>query len=199
MILLRLLEHDLHRSRNLDASPLWIETPSKPSHLPAVISGSGMDIPERRFLVSRKLTKDGLLRSGTFKYDSDRVDEVIGYMMQSAYDLSVTENWPNVFRGKDQLKHAFGYIQKSIGLASQPHLCLLPEESKALAVFTKAAGKDFVDRVYRKVCSTTPSKVAFPVFCSRPDFVGMYTQLVGGRSSILLHNVRNGLAFCPSD
>jgi hypothetical protein len=199
MILLRLLDHDLHRTRqNLQAVPLWIETPAKPGFLPAIISGSKMDIPEKRFLVSRKLTQDSKLRSGVFKYDSDRIDEVIGDMLHAAYDLSVKENWPNVFRGKGQLKNAFEYVQKKCGMKAQPHLCLIPE-GPGVASFNKAAGKDVVDGVYRKVCRTTPCKVAFPVFCSRPDFVGMYTQFVGGRSSILLHNVQNGLAFCPPD
>ena len=211
MILLRLLDHDLHRSRaNIQAVPLWIETPAKPAFVPAVISGSGMDVPEKRFLVSRKLTKDGKLRSGVFKYDSDRVDDLIGDMMLAAYELSVQENWPNIFRskggwkpskanrGKGQLATAFDYIQKAAGVTSQPHLVLVPE-GEALVAFNKAAGKDLVDGVYMKSCRVTPSKVKFPVFCSRPDYVGMYTQFVGGRSSILMHNIRNGLAFCPSD
>jgi hypothetical protein len=83
-------------------------------------------------------------------------------------------------------------------MKSQPHMVLAPE-GKAVTAFNKAAGKDLVDGVFCKVCRVTPSKVEFPVFCSRPDFVGMYTQFVGGRSSILVHNVRNGLAFCPPD
>lgn len=155
-----------------------------------------MDIPEKRFLVSRKLTQDGKLRSGVFKYDSDRIDDIIGDLMQAAYDLSIKENWPNVFRGKNQLSKAFAYIQGSAGVSSQPHICLVPEDSSTSA-FDKAAGKDVVDGVYKKVCRVTPSKVAFPIFGSRPDYVGMYTQFVGGRSSILLHNIKNSLAFCP--
>jgi hypothetical protein len=199
MILLRLLDHDLHRSRaNIQAVPLWIETPAKPAFIPAVISGSGMDVPEKRFLVSRKLTQDGKLRSGVFKYDSDRVDELIGDMMKAAYELSIKENWPNIFRGKKQLESAFGYVQKSAGVTSQPHMVLVPE-GKAVAAFNKAAGKHLVEGVYRNVCRVTPSKVEFPIFCSRPDYVGMYTQFVGGRSSIMMHNIRNGLAFCPPD
>ena len=210
MILLRFLDHDLHRTRqNVQAVPLWIETPAKPSFLPAIISGSGMDKPEKRFLVSRKLTQDGKLRSGVFKYDSDRIDEINGYMLSAAYDLSIKEDWPNIFRGKNQLKGAFDYIQRGFGAISQPHLCLIPEgqgqESDPVKSVKKkvgmlsAMGKDLEDGVYRKCCRVTPCKVAFPVFCSRPDFVGMYTQFVGGRSSIILHNVKNSLAFCPPD
>jgi hypothetical protein len=197
MILLRLLDHDLHRSRqSIQAVPLWIETPAKPSFVPALISGSGMDKPEKRFLVTRKLTKDGKLRSGVFKYNSDLIDEVVRDMIDAAYNLSIQENWPNIFRGKNQLRGAFEYIQKNAGVTSQPHICLIPE-GQAADSFIKAAGKDLVDNVYRKVCSTAPCKFPFPVFGSRPDYVGMYTQFVGGRSSILLHNIKSGLAFCP--
>jgi hypothetical protein len=199
MILLRLLDHDLHRTRqSLQAVPLWIETPAKPAFVPAIISGSKMDVPEKRFFVSRKLTQDGKLRSGVFPYDSDRIDDVIGDMVSAAYNLSVTENWPNIFRGKVQLRAAFDFVQKTAGMKSQPHLCLIPE-GDPVAKFNKAAGKDLEEGVYRKVCRTTPCKVPFPVFCARPDFVGMYTQFVGGRSSIILHNIRNSLAFCPPD
>ena len=198
MILLRLLDHDLHRTRqSIQAVPLWLETPAKPSFVPAIISGSGMDVPEKRFLVARKLTKDGKLRGGVFKYNSDLIDEVIQDMLGAAYDLSVKEKWPNIFRGKNQLKGAFDYIQKNAGVTSQPHLCVIPEGNSVS--FVKAAGTDLVDGVYRKVCSTVPCKFSFPVFCSRPDYVGMYTQFVGGRSSILLHNIKSGLAFCPHD
>jgi hypothetical protein len=116
-------------------------------------------------------------------------------MMSAAYELSVAENWPNIFKGKDRMKSAFDFIQQSYGATSQPHLCLIPEGLS----FSKPMGKDLVDGVYRKICRVTPCKVPFPVFCSRPDFVGMYTQFMGGRSSIILHNIKNSLAFCVVD
>jgi hypothetical protein len=199
MILLRLLDHDLHRTRqSIQAIPLWIETPARPGFVPAVISRSTMEDPETGFLVSRRLTQDGKLRSGVFKYDSDRIDDIIGGLVLAAYKLSLEEKWPNIFRGKSQLKQAFEYVQRAGGMKSQPHMCLVPE-GQEVSKFNKAAGKDLKEGVYRKVCRVVPCKVAFPVFCSRPDFVGMYTQFVGGRSSIILHNVRNGLSFCPPD
>jgi len=166
-----------------------METPARPSFLPAVVSSS-----QGKFLISRKLTRDGKLRSGVFKYDSDRLDEIIESMIQTCYDLSLDEAWPNIFTGKKPIHQAFDYIQTNTGVASQPHICLIPAGKTD---FQKLAGKDLVDGVFKKVCRIQPSKVPFPVMFSRPDFVGMYTQFVGGRSSLLLHNVKNGLAFCP--
>ena len=195
MLLMNILDHDLHRSRKSDVAPLWIETPAKSMFLPAVVSGSGMDIPERRFLVSRRLTQDDKIRSGVFKYDSDRIDEIIGYMMFAAYELSKNEGWLNIFVGKDQITKAFGYVQNASGMVTQPHICLVPEKKDLTDHGIK---ENFVDGTYRKVCKVYSCKVDFPVFCSRPDFVGMYTQFMGGRSSVVLHNVKNGLAFCPT-
>lgn len=193
MILLQLLDHDLHHSRQKDQVLLWIETPAKPGFVPAVVSGS-----TGRFLVCRKLTKDKKLRSGVFTYDSDRLDDLLGDLVTAAYNLSLTENWPNVFHGKDRFPSAFDFIRKSFGMSTQPHVALIPA-GQSRASFSKLAGKDLVDDLYRKVCRVIPCKVPFPVLFSRPDFVGMYTQFLGGRSSIALHNIKNGLAFCPPE
>jgi hypothetical protein len=197
MILLHLLDHDLHRSRKTSAAPLMLETPAKPGFVPAIISGSGMDIEDRCFLIARKLTKENKIRSGVFRYDSDKIDDVIGHLMVAALGLSEIEKWPNIFPGK-QIKPAFDYVQKAGGLKSQPHLCLIPE-GRTLTSYDKTAGKEFEKDIYRKMCRVMPCKVSFPVFCSRPDFVGMYTQFMGGHSSILLHNIKNSLSFCPPD
>ena len=191
MILLKLLDHDLHRSKKgLDAVPLWLETPAKLGFLPAIVSSS-----RGKFIVSRKLTKDGRLRSGVFEYDSDRIDDVIGDIMAAAYSLSCEEKWGNVFTGADAAKAGFTYVQTSAGVSSQPHICLVPE-SMSLEDLSSFMGDALDGGVYMKVCRVHSHKVPLPVFFSRPDFVGMYTQFVGGRSSMILHNVRNGLAFC---
>jgi len=192
VILLKLLDHDLHRSKKgLDAIPLWLETPAKPGFLPAVVSSS-----RGQFLVSKKLTKDGRLRSGVFEHDSDRIDEVIERMVSAAYSLSRDEKWGNVFSGRSAARSAFSYVQSSSGTSTQPHLCLIPDSLTPEAV-ASLMGDGLNAGVFQKVCRVHACKVPLPTFFSRPDFVGMYTQFVGGRSSIVLHNVRNGLAFCP--
>lgn len=200
MILHRLLDHDLHRAkRGVDAIPMWLETPAKPGFLPAIVS-----LSTPKFAVTRKLTDDGKLRSGVFSYDSDRIDEVIPNFIKSAHDLSVQMKWPNIF---DKAKPAFDYIQKHSGMKVHPHLALVPS-AWTDAKLTKWVGKSNIKTSMSKdsktattvlwdICRVQRCAVHVPVFCSRPDFVGMYTQFVGGKSSILLHNVKVGLAFCP--
>lgn len=206
MIILRLLDHDLHRSkRGIQATPLHLDVPAKSSFLPAIVS-----LSTPRFVVARKLTAQGNLRSGIFDYDSDRIDEVLPDLLTEAYKLSVDQGWSNVFKKPEQ---AVEYIQKQSGTTSQPHHVLIPSGwsdaaltkwvgKKNLSIFT---GKDIADSAFAdssmtvlyRVCRVQRAKVTMPVFFSRPDFVGMYTQFLGGKSSIFLHNVRSGLAFCP--
>jgi hypothetical protein len=193
MILLRILEHDLHRARQgVNAVPLMIEVPAKESFLPALVSnGSG------KFLVSRRLTQEGRIRVGVFSHDSDRVDDVITTIADSALELSRAENWPNIFQGKGSAEAAFNYIRKESGFNGQPHVCLMPDTWDEVVIRKWLGAKNVDGRKYKKYCHIVPSKVSFPVFCSRPDMVGMYTQFMGGRSSILLHNVKFGFGLCP--
>lgn len=198
MILLRLLEHDLHRARkHADAHPMWIETPAKPEFLPAVVS-----LSTPRFAASRKLV-EGRIRSGVFGYDPDRLDEVIPDLLQAAYDLSEAEGFPNRFA---DAASAFAHVQRQSGTKAQPHAVLVPSSWTDAALKkwagdslsgSSAVGKDgSTSLVFNKTCRVFRSAFELPVFFSRPDFVGLYTQFVGGRTSIVLHNVRNGLAFC---
>jgi hypothetical protein len=203
MILLKILEHDLHRSKRQNAVPLFLETPAKPQFLPAIVSSS-----RGLFLVSRKLTSESKIRTGIFKYDSDRLDEIIGSMFRSAYELSKLEKWNNEFAKPEE---AFAYIQTISGTQSQPHICLVPD-SWPRTKLLKWAGKDNISESqiisggitnsnksvipkYKSICKILPTNVDFPIFLSRPDFVGLYTQIAGGSSSILLHNIKNGIAF----
>ena len=204
MILLRILDHDLHKTRRgVDATPLWLEVPARPEFLPAIVS-----LSSAKFGISRKLTKDGKIRSGIFKYDSDRLDEIIPDLLTAAYGLSVEEKWNNIH---SSAAAAFKWVQEKSGTTTQPHICLVPTKWTP-AKLQKWAGKDNLltgvsaakpdgtqeaATSYQKVCRIQPANVPFPAFFSRPDFVGMYTQIMGGKSSIVLHNVKNGIAFCP--
>ena len=194
MLLPRLLHHDLHRAKaGLDAAPLILETPAKPGFLPAVVSTSDSG----RFLVSRRLTKDGRLRSGVFAQDPDRVDDIVAPLLAAAYALSVEENYPNRFR---TAKQAFDYVREQSGIPALPHVVLVPAGwlgDDIDGFFGKDHLSASLGNMYRKTCRIIPAPVEFPVFFSRPDFVGMYTQFLGGRASLVLHNVRNGLAFVP--
>jgi hypothetical protein len=190
MILLKILDHDLHaQRRGSQAVPLYLETPAIEGFLPAVVSSS-----RGKFLVSRRLTKDGMLRSGVFNYDYDRLDDLLGPAFEAAFNLSVEEKWGNVFRGPKSAEHAFAYVRERSGTASQPHACLLPS-----SVSPSVLGKDLDGAIYKKTCRTYSYKGSFCVFLSRPDFVGMHSQIVGSKSSIILHNVKDGMAFSLFD
>lgn len=204
MIIHKILDHDLHRSKSgSNARPLWIETPAKANFLPAIVSSIQWD----RYITVERMTPDGRIRSGVFSHDSDRIDEIIDPMLTAAYELSTKRKFKNIFSNP---KAAFDYIQECSGTTAQPHVCLIPE-SWNKAKLEKWAGKANLDEgnlieskkdrspnkalTYRKICRVLYCKVSLPVFLSRPDFVGLYTQIVGGLTSILLHNVQQGIAF----
>jgi hypothetical protein len=195
MILIKILDHDLHRSKKgLDSIPLWLETPAKESFLPAIVSSS-----RGSFISSNKLTKDDKIRSGIFEHDPDRIDDVLEGLFTAATKLSLDQGWKNVFRGSRSASSAFGYIQNQSGVHSQPHACLVPE-SWDPAVLSDFMGPDLDGSFFKKTCRIYTCRVPHPVMLSRPDFVGLYTQFVGSRSTIVLHNVRRGIAFClPKD
>lgn len=194
MIFIKILEHDLHMSKGGAAMVLMEEVPALPGFVPAIISNTSGN-----FLVARKLKDDSRIRVGVFPWDSDRIDDLIQPMISEAMKLSSDEGWPNVFVGAGSVRRAFSYVQKESGMEGQPHVCLIPS-SWTTDRTRKVFGSNNLDehsRKYKKYCHLIPSSTIVPVFLSRPDMVGMYTQYLGGRSSILLHNVRRGMAFCP--
>lgn len=187
MILTRLLEHDLHRAKaGVEAVPLILETPAKSNFVPALVS----TIDSGRFLVTRRLTKDGKLRSAVFKHDPDKIDDILRPLIDAAYSMSEEEKFPNRF---SKPAAAFNYVFETSGTGAHPHILLIPETEGT--VLEKWLGKEYDGRTYKKICRVVSADVTVPVFFSRPDFVGLYTQFLGGRSSIALHNVGRGLAF----
>lgn len=193
-ILSRVIYNESHRSRHgHDVSPLMIETKSNPSFVPAIISG----LTPKKFLTVKKLSPGDFIRSGIFKYDSDRIDEVLQPLMAAALVLSEKEKFGNIFKTPSE---AFKYISGTSGTNAHPHICLIPSDWGG-SEFDKFFGKKFVSEkngnVYRKICRIIPAPVDVPVFFSRPDFVGMLTQISSDSFSIVLHNVKLGLAFVP--
>ena len=190
MLILKILENDLHRSKNALATPLIVEIPAFPEFLPSLVSNS-----RGKFLVSEKLTRDNRIKVGVFRHDSEKMDEIIPTMLSSALELSRAESWKNVF-GLDGVKNAFEYIKKESNLPAQPHVCLVPsswERDRLSKIFgVKAVGL----MKYRRFCRIIQIDIPFIVFLSKPDMVGMYTHFLGGPSAILLHNIRRGISFC---
>lgn len=190
MLILKILDHDLHRSREQGAIPMAILVPDAKAHSPVLVSST-----RGKFLVRRKLFQ-GCHPCGVFKYDSDRLDEVIANVTEAGLQLSLDEKWPNVFTKPGP---AFDYIRERAGTAGQPHACAVPADWDDVKL-KRWFGKGFEVTgglvTYRKTCRVYRCNTKVPTFFSRPDYVGLLTQVAGGNSSILLHNVRNGMSFC---
>lgn len=191
MILPKILYHDLHRSRKPETVALHVHVPVPPDWEknvgPAIVSST-----RGKFLVARRLQKNGLLMSGVFEYDPDEIDSVIPDLFSTAFSLSSNETLGNIFETPSK---CFDFISDQAGSDSYPHVCVIPS-SWSMSKTKKVFGKDFdvaSDR-YKK-CRIERSQINVPVFLSRPDFVGMYTQITGGMSSIAIHNVRFGMSF----
>ena len=167
----------------------------------------------------------GLAGVGVFDCDSDKLDAVIGPMLSVAHKLSVGGSYSflervkrtvgrkqvsapvertlpgtyeNSFSGKGAAAAAFAYVQSKSGLKAQPHACLVPsswDEKQASSFFGKQY--DPGKRKFMGCCRVIFHDSPMPVFFSRPDMVGMYTQFLNGGAAIILHNVELGLAFCP--
>jgi hypothetical protein len=195
MILLRILEHDLHRPRvGMTAFPCMIEVPALPSFVPAVVSNS-----RGSFIVSRRLTNDGRIRVGIFDYDSNKLDQVIGELFGVAFSLSLKEKFGNLFFS-NSAESALSYVGKNSGMPGvQPHVCMIPSSWNEHDTEKFFGPKHFDGKKYKGYCNVITSNVSCPVFLSRPDMVGMYTQFLGGGSGILLHNIKFGISFCPND
>jgi len=203
-ILHRILTYDMHRQKSglgqgQHAVPLMLEIPASKNFLPCVISTT-----RGKFIYSNKLTNEQKIRVGLFEYDTDYIDNLISDMMDSAFLLSKSNSWGNIFIGSSAPKSGFDYIKRNSNLIDQPHVCLIPENWNDKEIFkwfkrnlSKRELKGEVVLFYRKICEIVKCKISFPVFCSRSDYVGMYTHFLGTNSGVLLHNVRLGLAFCP--
>lgn len=192
MLLLKILHHDLHRSRKPGASPFAIIVPDNVGHSPVLVSTT-----RGEFVVRRKLVQGGH-PCGCFEWDSDRLDDLIGKIVQASYDLSLNEGWSNIFQSASE---AHAYIRRTSGTTMLPANCLIPKDWTDADLEDWAGGKRHLSRTnigefYKGKCRLNRCNTEIPVFLSRPDYVGLYTAMAGGLSSILLHNVKNAMAFC---
>ncbi len=193
MILLTILEHDLHRSREkVQAIPWMVEEP-----VPKQTGKSIISHYKGHFQVSPGPTKESRLRVGIFDQDPDRMDDLLDPLFKAALKLSRDEGWGNVFTGPDAQEQAFKYIRKASGLPGQPFMCLCPQSWSDKAFKAYFGHEPDVIVKYKDYCRVVQAKVPCPIFLSRPDMVGKCTQIVGGKSAIFLHNVKLGIAFCP--
>lgn len=187
MLMLKILENDLHRSRNSSAVPLIVEVPARPEFLPSLVSNS-----VGNFLVSRKLTQESRIRVGVFAHNPDKIDDLIPRMLQSALNLSKDEGWGNVFT---DAKSAFKHVKSESNMPVQPHVCVVPSSWEKDRVMQVLHMKSDATK-YQKYCHVVQHDIPFIAFLSKPEQVGLYTHFLGGHAALLLHNVRRGIAFC---
>jgi hypothetical protein len=191
MLMTRIMQHDMHKASRDGLMVPWIELQGL--KLPVLISGS-----RGNFLVARKHHPGDITRVGTFEADSDRIDNYLDGLIHAARDLSREEKWGNEFTGRHAALNGFKHVHDEDNLA-QPHIGLFPSawgEDQVDAFYGKSNLKD---GKYRKYCRLFSAPISFPVFCGRPDMVGLYTQFMGGTHSIILHNIKMGMAFMQPD
>lgn len=212
MILLNVLNHDLKRSRGAKKVAHLYEVPVDVASLPALVSGPrGQFLPVRHptrlvfveggIKIAKDDRKEPSLVTAVFSHDPDRIDEILRPMIAAAHDLSIESGFLNRFNSPAQ---AFDYVKEhSHPHLIQPHVCLVPDtwrEKDVKARFPsdlKFSGKkgDSVKCKYREYCKVIPAPVHTPVFMSKPETMGIYTQFMGGASSVALYNIAKGMAF----
>lgn len=193
MLMMKILENDLHRSKRDGAVPLFIEVPALANFLPAIVSDA-----RGGFLTSRRMTGEGRIRVGVFNKAYSSMDKIVKPMLKAALDLSVEEKWPNVFMEGD-VSSAFDYVQKHSCMPFQPHVCLVPRpwsEKHMLRIF----GQDLtiIGGIikYRERCRIIRTDTPSIVFLSRPDMVGLCTRFHGSTfAAVILHNIKKGISF----
>lgn len=182
----KILDNDLFRYRKDASLPLFIEIPCKKEFLPCLVSASRPD----KFLEINRLTPELNIRAGVFQYDGARLDMMMSSLFNSAYELSLSKSFGNTF---NDVKLAVAYVKKSSGLPNFPQQGLYPINSSEEYLAShgiKLDANGLCNGV--KWNGTYVSKI---VLLSRPDFVGIIHSLGRDHYSVLLHNVKLGMAF----
>ncbi len=182
-ILASILELDYHKTKNPDSRGLILETPARIEFLPAIISSTTAS----KFLTSTRLTSEGRIRSGIFK-SQENLDVYLVPLIDAAYKLSISQSWGNIFESDEP---AVAYIKASADLDESPFTFLVKSghgissgDTEGTSVSKKYLGARLVEWDQN-----------YSVVFSRPDLVGLLTQFSNSHASILLHNVRLGMAF----
>ena len=189
MILEGILENYLMGNRG-SQNALFIEMSIPPEFFPSIVSSA-----RGSFLISRHQHPGGVIRVGVFN-PYGRLDDFIPPLFEKALQFSTTDKFPNVFRDS---RSAFDYVRTESGEEDCPRFVLIPSEWKAAKIRsffgTGNLKKEKENHTYMKVCKVIPVvDLKFPVFLSRPDYVGVLNTF-GSNRSILLHNVEKGMAF----
>lgn len=186
-ILNRILNHEFYKTNKENIFVPWIEYSNIP--VPSIISGS-----TGKFLISDKLHPGDIVKSGTFSYPNEDIDDFLNPMISKIIELSKREKWNNTFSGKNAATKAFEYL-KNIHGHGHPHICLVPESWDG-ADREKALGKAKIENnKYDKYCRILSASIDNIVFCVSPNKIGIYTQLMNNTHSILVHGMETGMSF----
>jgi len=198
MILYKLFDHDFNWKKSNSSVPFMIEVPANKDYLPAIISTSGGKKVGKKFLVSDRLHPGDILKVGVFQHSPESIDDLIPDFVRTAFTLSKAMKYGNILKTPQE---CFDFLRKTSKLETQPHICLIPSNWSSVRI-KKFFGKDnLLDIaedifVYHKCCRIVSSQVEFPVFFSKPDYIGMIAQFNGGNFAIVSHGIRNSIAFC---
>lgn len=192
MILMKILENDLHRSSR--PSVLYVEVPCKPDWLPIVVSTT-----RGKFVPVNRLREGSMAWAGAFEYDSSKFDQLIQPLFECAFSMSQSGVFKNIFSDPDA---AYSHVQESHDSKVEPPYLLVPDTitDKALRKLlgpknVKGTEQKFT---YKTKTSVFRCNIKYPVFLTVPTHVGIHIRTLGKFSSILLHNVGLSMAFFPS-
>ncbi len=197
MILQKVLDVNFHGKRNSDNSgrPLFIELSIPSTFLPVIVSSVKFD----RYILVNKVSSGGTIRSGIFNYDPDRIDEILGPLFSFAFKTSEKLKLNNIFSSATKARN---YIKKTSGDDLYPNIALIPnsmDEESLKKIFKNSlippsSGENRYFSLDKK-CNLIHCNVSNIIFLSKPDYVGLLTQISGGMTSVLLHNLEKGFSF----
>jgi len=178
-LIYKILDYDLMRTRSTsnEGRPFFIENPGRKEFLPSVVS----TMDKGRFLINNSITKDSKIRSGAFSSSEETIDEVLVNLFEKAFECSQSFGFKNIFTTDLE---AIEYIRNESGYKYCPMWCLTGSDSS----HDENPHNDTYKMLY---VIGLPRKI----FLSKPDYVGLITRLPNNFNSIILHNVKSGIAF----
>lgn len=179
-----------------DRDFMWVEMTLPSEFFPSLISST-----RGTFLVTRHQHPGGMIRVGVFS-PKGPLDTHLPALMDRALQFSKSDGFKNIFSDPSE---AFHHVRSRSEEETCPRYLLVPEKwtAKKISTFFGKNNISTEDKLdigdpvtwYSKTCKVLPAEVTYPVFVSKPDFVGVMNVFANGSRSILLHNVSNSLAF----
>ena len=177
MVTDKVLSTEAYKSKESKATPLFIELPLLPEHLPLVVSTPRPG----KFIVVDKLSKDGYGRTGVFERSTNSLDVYLSLAFQKCLEVSKGRGFNNVFKVVSEARE---YI-RDVGM--------FESQDKSIVV-----GPQFITEEVSRTMDVNYHSLDLPftVVLSHPEFVGMYFSfLTTSSSAMIFHNLEKGMAF----